>query len=400
MVTNVAVIIVSYNTRDLLRAALESIERTAAQESATLAIETLVVDNGSTDDSAAMVRADFPAVTLIEPGENLGFPRANNLMLERLGVLPSPSEEGRADLTPGPSPKERGAPSSLSKGQGPGVRLNSEPASPQHDSLLEQREKNTDALPSPHPDPFLKEREKNTAAPKYVLLLNPDAALTDGALRTLVDFMEANPRAGICGPSLRYGDGSFQSAAFAFPGMAQALLDLFPLAIIPGGHRLYDGALNGRYSQRLWQGGDPFPVDFVLGAALLIRSETVREVGGMDPGYFMYCEEMDWALRVHQAGWGVWSVPGALIIHHEAQSSRRVRWTAFERLWKSRLRFYGLHKEYFAPGTEEAVTIMVRIAMWWRVWGARRRFALGVISGVEAGEEIAARKRIADIARP
>lgn len=343
MLTTVAVIIVSYNTRELLRAALESIERTAAQESATLAVETLVVDNGSTDGSAEMVRTEFPNVTLIESGENLGFPRANNLMLEQLGLLPSP--KGRETTTDAPT-------------------------------------------------------HRRTGAPDFVLLLNPDAALTDGALRTLVEFMEANPRAGICGPSLRYGDGSFQSAAFAFPGMAQVLLDLFPLAIIPGGHRLYEGALNGRYSQRLWQGGDPFPVDFVLGAALLIRSETVRAVGGMDPGYFMYCEEMDWALRVHQAGWGVWSVPAALIVHHEAQSSRRVRWTAFERLWKSRLRFYGLHKEYFAPGTEQVVTFLIRIAMWWRAWGARRRFALGVISGAEAGEEIAARKRIADAARP
>src|SRR4029078_8370299 len=97
--------------------------------------------------------------------------------------------------------------------------------------------------------------------------------------------------------------------------------------------------------------------------------------------------------------WQVYTVPAALIVHHEAQSSRKVRWTAYEGLGKSRLRFYHKHLGEFATGTEEAVVLLVRIAMAWRIWNARRRFALGVLGGIEADEEGAARKQIAPGAR-
>ena len=231
-------------------------------------------------------------------------------------------------------------------------------------------------------------------APDYVLLLNPDTRIESDAVAQMVRFLQRTPDAAICGAGLRYGDGRFQHGAFAFPGVAQVALDLLPLRRLPGGARLYESRLNGRYPRGQWDTGRPFAVDFVLGAALMARAALFRQIGTLDEGYFMYCEEMDFCLRAGEAGWRVFAVPAAEIVHLEGQSSRQVRWPAFTRLWRSRLRFYRLHRTHFAPGTQVFVRLIVGAAM---SIGARRalaRFARGLSDGSEAGAEIAARNAV------
>jgi N-acetylglucosaminyl-diphospho-decaprenol L-rhamnosyltransferase len=78
MPSDVSVVVVSYNTRDLLRECLRSV-----QDSALRPLEVFVVDNGSTDGSPAMVRAEFPGVDLAVPGRNLGFAGGNNVAIRR-----------------------------------------------------------------------------------------------------------------------------------------------------------------------------------------------------------------------------------------------------------------------------------------------------------------------------
>jgi N-acetylglucosaminyl-diphospho-decaprenol L-rhamnosyltransferase len=164
-----AIVIVSYNTRDLLRDCLRSIEG-----SSVCPLDIWVVDNASRDGSAAMVRADFPRVHVIDSPRNGGYAYANNLALREL--------------------------------IGDGV-TNDTPTRP--------------LAHSPVPD--------------YVLLLNPDTVVPPGALDALVGFMEANPAVGACGPKLLLGDGtldvacrrSFPTPEIAFYRMA-GLAQLFP----------------------------------------------------------------------------------------------------------------------------------------------------------------------------
>jgi GT2 family glycosyltransferase len=174
--------------------------------------------------------------------------------------------------------------------------------------------------------------------------------------------------------------------------------DLLPLAQVLGLRRflprLLDSRLNGRYPQSLWQGSEPFPVDFVLGAALMVRSEAIRQVGVLDDGYFMYCEEMDWCLRLQQAGWPVYAVPTAQVIHHEGQSSQQVPWTSFERLWRSRFRFYRKHTDLYPPGYGVLLEAFVKRCLAIRGWQARRRFARGEITGTSLAEELATYARL------
>ncbi len=231
---------------------------------------------------------------------------------------------------------------------------------------------------------------RSVTAPHYVLLLNPDAQLMEDALERMVACLEAHPTLAVCGARLRYGNGRFQHGAFRFPTLAQNVLDLFPIHRLPGGHRLYDSALNGRYSPQQWQGDAPFAVDFVLGAALMARTATIRLVGGLDERYFMYCEEMDWCLRMKQAGWGIAALPTAHVIHHEGQSSKQVRWTAQTRLWRSRFRFYQKQRALYPPGYLALVRMVVRAAMYWRLRQVQRQFEAGLLTGVEAAEARAA----------
>ncbi len=214
----------------------------------------------------------------------------------------------------------------------------------------------------------------------------------------MVAFLRDHPTVGACGARLRYGDGAFQHGAFRFPSLLQIALDLFPLAEIPGVRRflprLLNSRFNGRYPQQLWRENAPFPVDFVLGAAMMVRGAAIAQVGLLDEGYFMYCEEMDWALRLQRGGWPIFAVPSAHVIHHEGQSSKQVRWAAFERLWRSRLRFYRKHPEQFPPGHEIMVRACVRLGVRLRAEQARRRFAQGHLRGDQLAEELATYAKI------
>jgi N-acetylglucosaminyl-diphospho-decaprenol L-rhamnosyltransferase len=177
-----------------------------------------------------------------------------------------------------------------------------------------------------------------TDPPRYTLLLNPDTIVRPGALRTLVDFMEDHPGVGVAGARLFYGDGSFQHSAFGFPGLWQILFDLYPLPA-----RLYPSRLNGRYPRRWYERGEPFPVDHPLGAAMLVRWQVIRQVGFFDQEFHMYCEEIDWCMRIKRNGWKVYCVPQAEITHYEGQSARQIRSASFANLWRSRRRLYDKH---------------------------------------------------------
>lgn len=172
--------------------------------------------------------------------------------------------------------------------------------------------------------------------PEAIYLLNPDTITQPGATRTLYDALfsdsDADRHIGLLGANLSYEDGSFQHSAFAFPGLRQLWVELFPT---PG--RFIEGEFNGRYPRALYDAGKPFPVDFVLGATMMLRREVVQQTGMFDEAFFMYCEEIDWAWRIRDAGWEVLTVPAAHVTHLAGQSTGQVRARSVINLWTSRL---------------------------------------------------------------
>jgi GT2 family glycosyltransferase len=192
-------------------------------------------------------------------------------------------------------------------------------------------------------------RASQCARADALLVLNSDARLLPGSLDRLLTILNAQPRAALVGPALRYPDGRPQAAAFRFPGLVQIALDLYPV------HRLADTPLNGRIRPRR-----AAPIDHPLGACMLIRRAAWQDVGPLDEGYFMYLEEIDWCRRAAARGWQIWHEPAALAVHHGGSSTRQHADRMFDQLWRSRLRYYA---RYHGPLYNRAVHLLVRLGL-------------------------------------
>src|SRR5580765_3287615 len=145
---------------------------------------------------------------------------------------------------------------------------------------------------------------------RYVFLLNPDAWVVGDGLARLEAFADAHPRAAVVGPRLRNPDGTLQRSVRAFPTVWRLATEyLFVRKLAPRStllNPLYVGGFDHE-SARV--------VDWVSGAALLVRREAADAVGLFDESYFMFSEEADWMYRFGLAGWKVWFYPGAEVVH-------------------------------------------------------------------------------------
>ncbi len=225
--------------------------------------------------------------------------------------------------------------------------------------------------------------------PRHVLFLNPDTRVVGDALGALVRFLDGAPRAGAAGARLIHGDGSFQHSAFAFPGLAQILFDFFPLH-----HRLLDSRLNGRYPRERYAAGKPFPVDHPLGAALMIRGSALGQVGSFDERYFMYCEEIDLCRRIKKAGWEIFCVPAAEIVHLVGQSTQQFREPMFVALWRSRFMMFEAHESALFRWCARR---LVRVGLWAEARRARAAHHRVEIDADQLAQRLMAFREVAEL---
>ncbi len=150
-------------------------------------------------------------------------------------------------------------------------------------------------------------RETSSA---YVLLLNADAWLVEGALERLVEFAESRPRAAVVGPRLLNLDGTLQRSVRGFPTVWRLATEYFFLRKLAPGSR----ALNAFYAGGFGH-DEPRDVEVVMGACMLLRREAIEQVGDCDEDYFLFSEETDWCYRFREAGWQVAFFPGAECVH-------------------------------------------------------------------------------------
>jgi GT2 family glycosyltransferase len=267
--TAIAVAVVNYNTRGLLRTCLRSIlqERPA---------ELIVVDNASLDGSTAMVQAEFPEVTLCANEENVGFAGGLNQAVARC-------------------------------------------ASP------------------------------------YVLLLNSDTVLAPGVLQGLSAYLDQNSSAGVVGPRLLNPDGSLQPSCYHVPTPLHVLLELSSLG---AGVRFIP--ILRRYYLRSWAHDYARPVPWVLGAAMAVRRSAFEAVGGFDESFFMYCEEVDFCLRLRQAGWETHFAPVGEIVHVGGASTAQQRAAmAFRALMST----VSLYQRHFPASSAARLRVVMTLSM-------------------------------------
>lgn len=228
-----SVVIVNWNTRDLILQCVASIKRAEPK----LPLQIVVVDNGSADGSADAIAAEHPDVTLVRSLENLGFARGNNL----------------------------------------GFRH---------------------------------------AEGEYIVLLNSDTIVLDGAISRLVEYLDEHADVGVVGGQQLDGDGNFCPSGNWFPSLWT------DLSIVVGLHKHRWWFLEHKLPlARLWFQTETGDVDWVGGSFVAVRRRVLDEVSVLPEEFFMYGEDVEWCWRIKHAGWRIAYVHGAPIIHLENRSA-------------------------------------------------------------------------------
>jgi GT2 family glycosyltransferase len=283
---DLAVVIVNYNTAELLAGCLSSLKEGGLDG---LSARVWLVDNDSSDDSVERARASFPDMEVIVNTANAGYAAANNRALVAAGF----------GLPPAVTPSE---------------------------------------------GPF-----------RHALLLNPDTVVPPGALARLVALLEAEPDLGAVGPKLVLPDGRLDLAcrrSFPTPEVSfyrfSGLSRLFPRS-----------ARFGRYNLTHLDEDRPADVDAVVGACMLVRGAAIAAVGLLDEQFWMYGEDLDWCLRLHQAGWRVAYRPQVVVHHVKRAASRGSRRAAYE-FQRAMWLFY---RKHYAATTPAPVGWLVQLGL-------------------------------------
>lgn len=171
----------------------------------------------------------------------------------------------------------------------------------------------------------------------FILILNPDTFVVSGFFEPILEYMERHPDVGIVGPRILNNDGSLQGSARSHPspltaffGRSSALSKWFP------SNRLTCQNLLTTRSDGL----NPMEADWVSGACMLVRRETLNDVGFMDERFFMYWEDADWCRRMWAKGWKVVYFPRISIVHYVGASSEKFLFRPILEFHKSSYRLF------------------------------------------------------------
>lgn len=252
---DVAVVIVSYNTRELTLAAIGSV----ISQTSECSYQIVVVDNCSSDGSVEAIEAEFPQIQLVKLESNVGFARANNIAAAGI------------------------------------------------DS-------------------------------QYILLLNPDTVVLDGAIDRLVEFAKSHQDYGVYGGSTFFADGSRNpTSGWNIPTFWSLFCTGTGLSSVFRGSRVFDPeSLTGR----AWD--QPMQVGIVTGCFMLLPTCLWRDLGGFDDRFYMYGEDADLSYRAKQAGRPCVIVPSARLIHYGG-ASETVRADKLVKLLRAKVQFFRKH---------------------------------------------------------
>jgi len=154
---------------------------------------------------------------------------------------------------------------------------------------------------------------------KYLLLLNNDTIILPNAIQGMLNFMDTHSGVGMVGPKLINADGSFQRSCWKrFPSLFSIIIKQFYLYKFP---KLFPFVKLIEILPE--EAKEPMKVAHLLGACILVRQETINDVGYLDERFFMYLEETDWAYRMNKKGWNIYYLPLYEVIHFGQRSTRK-----------------------------------------------------------------------------
>lgn len=206
---------------------------------------------------------------------------------------------------------------------------------------------------------------------EYVLLLNPDTEIISGALGRLMQFLDQNAAAAIVAPQLLNSDGSIQRSCREFPTFQGMLYELLGLSRMFPTHPIF-----GRYKMLEFDHDFTRQVDQPEGACLLVRRSVIDQIGMLDEGFFMLFEEVDWCYRIKNAGWEIWFLPEAKVVHHYGQSIKQVKARMILSSHRGLFRYWKKHLSRGQGLLEPFVYVGLMALAWVRVCSHSLRAAL------------------------
>ena len=175
---------------------------------------------------------------------------------------------------------------------------------------------------------------------RYLFLLNPDTEIIEDAIPKLFNYMEAHSDVGMIGTHTLNTDGTHQSTRRRFPTLMTGIFESTSLS------NYAPQSIDTHYKMFDTDNNAILEVDWVQGSAMLVRREVYKKIGGLDEGYVMYSEEMDWCKRAKDAGWKVVYHGEAFITHHGGKSSDQVGAFKHIHFHTSKLRYFRKHHGY------------------------------------------------------
>jgi N-acetylglucosaminyl-diphospho-decaprenol L-rhamnosyltransferase len=213
------------------------------------------------------------------------------------------------------------------------------------------------------------------ASGRYLLVMNADTWPLPQAVERLVEFAESEPSAGVVGPRLLDPDRKLQPSVRGFPTLWRLATEYLFLRWLAPRSR----TLNAFYGSG-FDHGSRREADFVVGAVMLVRRQMLDEIGGFDPSFFMFNEEVDLCYRARKAGWSVVFWPGAEFVHVGGASTAAVLPRMYREQLRSHLRFLAKHHDLrkAEQGRRLLAAAMRLRALVFGIVGRRERRALSL----------------------
>ena len=229
------------------------------------------------------------------------------------------------------------------------------------------------------------------ASGRYLCILNDDTLIHDETFDTLVAYMDAHPPVGMAGAKLLNKDGSLQNCTFRFPSL---LSELWGICFLPASLAgLKTGGIDAAQTRN-----KPAQVDWVLGACIVTRSETVQQIGLLDSELspIANTEEVDWCRRAHQSGWQVVYCPDAVITHYGGQSLNKAVQAGADpirvEMYRTRLAFF---RKHYGVGTAALLRLIYALSLPWNLLMLTQSILRRRISSAEGKRHAATLARIA-----
>jgi N-acetylglucosaminyl-diphospho-decaprenol L-rhamnosyltransferase len=172
----------------------------------------------------------------------------------------------------------------------------------------------------------------------FILLVNSDVIFLPGCAQSLAASLQEQERVAIVGPRILNEDGSLQRSCFPFPTPLQLSIQIFSIVALAVRFRFIRSRVSADFPH-----DRPQSVPWLLGAALAIRKQAFDSVGGFDPSFFLYSEEVDLCLRLRQTGWDIFFDPSGSLVHIGRTSTKQYAEEMMALRYASTHRFYRLH---------------------------------------------------------